>query len=162
MKKIKNQILFLFALLLSTSCLGQANDPNSELSLQLGVEIQDINKSIVLVDAPEMANSHLNGDLLSFRLFNRSNENIVFDGGFDLRLLIRNGDAWEVGQNNFGYSTNSFELPPTSDYPVGFVVDVVPYIDGLKSPLKIRVIINGQLITSKVPVAAFIDVIINP
>lgn len=159
----KKQAILLIILFVCTSCFGQNSNSNEDLALQLGVKTEDINTSITLIDAAEMANSHLNGDLLSFRLFNRSNEIITFDGDFDLQLLVLFDGEWGIGiNNNFGYSNKTIDLPPTSEYPVGFVVDVVPYIEGIKSPTTIRVIVSGNLKSNATLVVAYIDLNINP
>jgi hypothetical protein len=129
----------------------------------LDMPFENINTWIQLADAPELANSHKNGDLLSLHLINLSDKTIVLPNDFGARLLAQDGQEWLDVQNNFFTGSGLHYLPTRSSYPLGLIVDTSPYITGLSSSKNIRVIVVGHVERiDGAQVGAYIDVVIKP
>lgn len=129
----------------------------------ISVKSSNINTQVQLVDAPQLQNSHKNGDLLSLQIINLTNKTIDFANDFGLKMLMQTGQNWSNVENNAYNGPNVNNLLPQSSDPSGLIVDTSPYIPNMSSPAKIRVAVVGHVEgNDRELVAAFLDVVINP
>jgi len=118
---------------------------------------------IKLEDSREMGNSHQNGELLGLELINISDKAIVFPGDFGVRVLTWGGVKWTDVSNNSFTGSQLHSLPTTSEYPLGLIIETLPYVPGLSKPVEIRIIVVGHIgDMDGEQVGAYIDVPLNP
>ncbi|MBL8078344.1 MAG: hypothetical protein JNM55_10320 [Anaerolineales bacterium] len=163
MKSTNMIILLVATLVFSASCATEkSNSGPNKLSDELNVNTDDINSTILLVDSAEMANTHINGSLLSLKLINQSTETINFNGNYDLKLITQKSGDWIDVSNGFYYPDSLIKLLSAEQDPVGLTVNITPYIGALTELTKIRIIVSGIIDSKNTLVVAYTDVIISP
>jgi hypothetical protein len=161
MMKIKRLGLLWVVMLVFTSCNTTAQE-TSETLPGINIPAERFNTAIKLLDAPELLNSHKNGELLTFQIINLSNVPVVFPENYGVKIFTKKDGAWIDVTNNSYNAGDTFYLPTRDSYPLGDLVDTMPFIVGLASPITVRVIIIGHKENDNEQVGAYVDVTINP
>jgi hypothetical protein len=153
---VVNVVLVLIAFSL-ISCSGTAETIPNE-----NIPAENINTYIKLYDAPELMNSHKNGDLLTLQIINLSKSIIVFPENYHAKIFKKESGKWLEVQNNAHNSGDKFFLPTKDSYPLGDLVDFSP-VTIASSPIVIRVSIDGYIEDNKeVRVGAYLDIEVIP
>jgi hypothetical protein len=148
-------------MLIFTSCNNTVND-TSETLPGINIPAESLNTTIKLLDTPESLNSHKNGEVLMLNIINLSNEAVVFPENYGIKLFTKKDGAWIEVPNNSYNAGDTFYLPTKDSYPLGDLIDIMPYMAGLTSPTTVRAVIIGHKENETEQVGAYIDVIINP
>jgi hypothetical protein len=158
---IKQSSLLAIIMLMLASCAGRTNAASKPLP-GIDISADRVNTYIKLFDAPELQNSHKNGELLSFQIINLSSETIVFSENYGIKLFTNKDGNWVEISNNSYNAGDTFYLPTRDSYPLGDLIDTAPYVVDLASPTTVRVIIVGHRENDNEQVGAYIDVTITP
>jgi hypothetical protein len=154
-------LVILWIMLMIGSC---TSDNQSPLLVAPGIDVKEKNWNTAfrLRDDPAFANTHKNGETLFLRVENLSKETIIFPDDFGVKLFITDDQEWIGVQNNVYYTGPNY-LPVKSEYPLGLVINVLPYVPNLASPRSIRVIVVGYAQdNNKEILGAYLDVPLNP
>lgn len=162
MAKVRIACLLLVAIPVISSCqVLHAGNTQPFPGAQLAAG--NVNSQIVLLDSPELLNSHRNGDVLSLVLMNLSNQDVVFADNFGVRVTRPASVGGNDIQNSFYNAGAPFVLPPKRDYPLGQQLSVIPFIPDLTQPDQVRVAVLGHMDSMEgQEVAAYIDITILP
>lgn len=126
------------------------------------IPVENINTYMKLYDAPELMNSHKNGDTITLQIINLSKSTIRFPENYHAKVFKKENGKWSEVQNNFYNSGDNLFLPTKESYPLGVLVGFFP-ITFVSSPITIRVSIAGYLEENEeVRVGAYLDVPLNP
>lgn len=156
---ITSTILVVFIL---ASCISRSQ-VQSELVLGVEIPSDKINTIVKLLNTPAMANSLRINDDITFQLINFSEKTVVFPDNFGVKVYENNAGKWSEVQNKAYNAGGVFSLRPRNLVPAGLPVTVWPYLVGVSSPVKIRVVVVGHVENMDVePVVAYIDVVLNP
>ncbi len=161
MKRIFTISVILFTTLALISCGASIQQVSDDMP-NMGVKAENWNTSIKLVDDPALLNSYKNGDTLFLRVENLSNTSIVFPDDFGIKIVTKEGQSWTSIPNNF-YYTGQEILPTKASYPLGLIVNALPYVSNLTMSLNIRIIIIGYPEDNhKELLGAYLDTTLNP
>ena len=161
MKKTSIALITLFTLLILTSCGITTEQPSNDMP-DMGVKAQNWNSSITLVDDPILSNSYKNGDVLELSVENLSDTQVVFPDDFGIKIITWDGQRWTSIPNNF-YYTFPKVLPTKDSYPLGLIVDALPYVVNLSAPITIRIVIIGHAEgNEEESLGAYLDVPLKP
>jgi len=161
---MKRTLLLLFVLFTVLELISCSKDIKRSANNMpdMGVQEKNWNTSIRLVDDPVLSNSYKNGDVLMLRVENISETQIIFPNDFGIKLITWNGQNWANINNNFYYTFQPV-LPTKKSFPLGLILNALPYIPDLSSALKIRIVIVGHSENNdKELLGAYLDVMINP
>jgi hypothetical protein len=158
-KKIIVPLIIL--LVFATSCAKNENKTDELPGIK--ISIQEMNKVFLIEDSPISKNSHKNGELLVLALRNLSGNIIVFPKNYRPGIFLKQGQTWVNVQNNMAYTAGGEILPTHDAFPLGMVIGVYPYIQGLREPANIRIVMVGHNENSDTEVVgAYIDITLLP
>lgn len=158
MKKIKNIIIFIFLMILCFGCSGK-----NESLPDIDIPLSEMNHDIELVPDPGGSTIPKNDDFYGFQVRNLSDQVIVFQGDYGIKLYIKKEGKWEKIENRLHYPDGEVILPLTKDFPLGQYVTIIPYILDLNQKVTLRTVVIGHLENKpNQSIGAYTDIILNP
>ena len=175
---VNSRILFCCYLILIASCSRNESvyqnppvetptsliDTNKEESFIEIFPIEEMNTKIKFWSPQETFKAE---QCLDLPLENTSNEKIIFPSDYGLRILAYMADQWKGIDNVAQYvPAGSPQVSPKSaDLPGVIVIPFCPDWTKLQAPVEIRIVVTAETEltnnTKSIPVAAFIDLVIE-
>jgi hypothetical protein len=120
----------------------------------------------ILLRAPQFANTFRTRDAITLELRYNSDEVIVFQNNYDLRVFSQENGKWrEIGEEpTQRFPSGEIVLTPTGAMPAVFDVILWAAVEDYDKPYALRIYVLGSMRSeeSSEPVAAYVDVNLHP
>lgn len=125
---------------------------------EFDIPIDKMNQSIRLLQPPgDTMDLYNSTGLITVYIENLSDERILFPPDYNVRVLVKEADHWNLIPNNFDYSTIDNLLPTKAEYAPGLVVFVKPVLPRSETVLTVRIMVFGRIANTDRQVGAYID-----
>jgi hypothetical protein len=158
-----------FLLLLILVFLDKQSSPQSSMSFDDLMAIEDMNETIRLSDLPFMTEG-MDSNLMAIGLRNYSDGRVEFPVNWGVRIFINNGiqSGWTEIKNDMTYTTIQGVNPILSAKGSNLaqtIVNIIPVLPNPGQPVTIRVFVTGNVLsfisTPGKLVGAYVDIFVQ-